>query len=71
MPKFFFFFFTIGPCWLSVLFYLFIFGCAGSWLLCEGSSLWWIPRRVGSVVVLNGLNCSAACGIFLDQRLNP
>ena len=24
-----------------------------------------------SVVVVQGLSCSAACGIFLDQRLNP
>ena len=25
----------------------------------------------GSVVVAHGLSCSAACGIFLDQGLNP
>ena len=25
----------------------------------------------GSVVVVHGLSCSAACGIFLDQRSNP
>ena len=26
---------------------------------------------MGSVVVANGLSCSAACGIFLDHRRNP
>ena len=26
--------------------------------------------HVGSVVVVHGLSCSAACGIFLDQGLN-
>ena len=25
----------------------------------------------GSVVMAHGLSCSAACGIFLDQGLNP
>ena len=25
----------------------------------------------GSVVVVHGLSCSAACGIFLDQGWNP
>ena len=31
-----------------------------------------IPRlyRTGSVVVVRGLSCSVACGIFLDQGLN-
>ena len=28
-------------------------------------------RRVGSVVVAHGPSCSAACGIFPDQGLNP
>jgi len=28
-------------------------------------------RRVDSVVVAHGLSCSTACGIFLDQGLNP
>ena len=28
-------------------------------------------RRAGSVVVVHGLSCSAACGIFLDQGPNP
>ena len=26
---------------------------------------------MGSVIVACGLSCSTACGIFLDQRLNP
>ena len=52
--------------------------CAGfslRWLLLlwstgsrhAGSELW----HVGSVVVAHGLSCSAACGIFPDQGLNP
>ena len=28
------------------------------------------PQGTGSVVVVLGLGCSAACGIFLDQGLN-
>ena len=28
-------------------------------------------RRAGSAVVAPGLSCSAACGIFPDQGLNP
>ena len=28
-------------------------------------------RRAGSVVVAHRLSCSVACGIFLDQDLNP
>ena len=28
-------------------------------------------QSAGSVVVAHGLSCSAACGIFLDQGLNP
>ena len=28
-------------------------------------------RRAGSVIVAHGLSCSAACGIFPDQRSNP
>ena len=29
------------------------------------------PQSAGSVPVAYGLSCSAACGIFLDQGLNP
>ena len=28
-------------------------------------------QSTGSIVVAQGLSCSTACGIFLDQRLNP
>ena len=45
---------------------------------CAGFSLSWLlllrstgSRRAGSVVVLHGLSCSAACGIFPDQGSNP
>ena len=34
---------------------------------CYGTELW----STGSVVVAHGLSCSAACGIFPDQGLNP
>ena len=32
-----------------------------------------VPRlqSTGSIVVVHRLNCSAACGVFLDQGLNP
>ena len=30
-----------------------------------------IPGLQGSVVVVHGLSCPAACGIFPDQGLNP
>ena len=43
-----------------------------------GFSLRWLlllrstgSRHVGSVVVVHGLSCSAACGIFPDQGSNP
>ena len=45
---------------------------------CAGLSLSWPPflrstvsTRAGSVVVAHGPSCSAACGIFPDQGLNP
>ena len=50
--------------------------CRGAQALgCEGFSscglraqkLW----RAGSVVVIHGLSCSTACGIFLEQGSNP
>ena len=41
-------------------------------LLCKGSIVA-APglQSTGSVVVTHGLSCSEACGIFLDQELNP
>ena len=30
-----------------------------------------VPGPAGSVLVVHGLSCSAARGIFLDQRWNP
>ena len=44
---------------------------------CAGLSLLWPlfaehgSGHAGSVVVAHGLGCSAACGIFPDQGLNP
>ena len=37
------------------------FSCFGAWALAH----------VGSVAAAHGLSCPAACGIFLDQGLNP
>ena len=64
--------------------YLFIVGCAESWLLCglfsscgKRAPLVVVHRlavvslvAVGSVVVTHGLCYSEACGIFLDQGSN-
>ena len=71
----------------SVLFPLFMFGCAGSSSLPTrvslvavcGFPLWWLlllwvtgcRAHVGSVVEVHGLSCSSACGIFSKQGLNP
>ena len=48
-----------------------------SLLWCAGFSFQWLlllrstgSRCTGSVVVVHGLSCSAACGIFPDQGLN-
>ena len=47
-------------------------------LPCTGFSLRWLlllqstgSRLMGSVVLEHGLSCLAACGILLDQGLNP
>ena len=51
------------------------------WLLLLGSTSSWEHRlqsgaapslqSTGSIAVTHGLSCSSACGIFLDQELNP
>ena len=47
--------------------------CCGVWALGMQASL--VVARglqsAGSVVVVHGLSCSMACGIFLDQGSNP
>ena len=43
------------------------FSSCGSW----AQQLWLGLQSAGSVVVVYGLSCSAACGIFPDQGLNP
>ena len=61
--------------------YVLIFTCAGSagvslvvvqWLLIVVASLLAAPRlwSTGSVVVMHGLSCPVACGIFLGQESN-
>ena len=54
------------------------FSSCGERGLLTGFSLRWLlllqstgSRSAGSVVVAHGLSCSAACGIFPDQGLNP
>ena len=78
--------FTFSPCppppFIKVL--CIYYGCLGSLLLsavavsggffslwCAGLSLWWflLLQSAGSRHRLSG--CPAACGIFLDQGLNP
>ena len=59
---------------------LFIFGCAGSSLLCGLSlaairgllvAVAFLLQSTGSVVVAHRLSCPAVCGIFSDQGSNP
>ena len=47
--------------------------CTGFRGAAHRLSSWQLPgsRAQGSVVVLQGLSCSSACGIFPDQGLNP
>ena len=68
-------------CWVFVAAHgLSLVAASGGYSLlrCAGFSLRWLlflrstgSRRTGSVVVVHGLSCSAACGIFWDQGLNP
>ena len=63
-------------CWVFVAvhgFSLVVASGGYSSLRCTGFSLQWFlllrsmgSRYAGSVVVANGLSCSAACGIFPD-----
>ena len=50
-------------------------GLYGTWasvVVSEGPVVWFLGSRAqtGSVVVADGLSCSMACGIFLDQGSN-
>ena len=51
------------------LFVYFIFGCV--WVLVAARGIFrcgvWAPESVGSVVVLRGLSCPAACGILVPR----
>ena len=46
--------------------------CRAQWLQHVGSVVE-APRlqSTGLIIVVNGLSCSTACGIFQDQRPNP
>ena len=47
-------------------------GCTG-FSICSAwaQQLWLLGSSTGSVVVVHGLSCSTACGILLEQGLNP
>ena len=49
------------------------FSCCGAWVLGHtGSAVTFLGlESTGSIVVAHKLSCSEACGIFLDQGLNP
>ena len=57
-------------CWVFVL------ACGLSLVVSVGSSLWWLllqstgSRHTGAEIVVHGLSCPVACGIFLTQELN-
>ena len=55
-------------CLISFLSVLGLRCCARAFSRCGGSSC---GRAQASVVVAHGCSCLAACGIFLDQELNP
>ena len=70
----------VGYIYFKFMFIYFIFGCTGfycAWLSLASESdfsLHWLPwlhGSVGSVVVTHRLSCPLACGIVLDQGLNP
>ena len=68
----------IGSSLLRVGFSLVVASGGYSSLRCAGFSLHWFlllrsagsRARWASVVLVHGLSCSAACGIFLDQGSN-
>ena len=78
---FFFKYFSFWLCWvlISVRGLSLVVASGGhSSSQCMGLSLSWPlllrstgSRRAGSVIVAHGPSCSAACGIFPDQGLNP
>ena len=68
----------VGSSLLHVGFSLVVASGGYSSLQCAGFSLRWLlllwstgSRHAGSVVVAHGLSCSAPCGIFPGQGLNP
>ena len=62
-----------------LFYYLYIFGhmlglcCCAQASHCAGFSFsgTWALGHTGSVVMVHGFSCPEACGIFLDQGLNP
>ena len=47
--------------------------CCTGFSICSAwaQQLWLLGSSTGSVVVVHGLSCSTACGILLEQGLNP
>ena len=78
---YFYLFIYIWLCWVFVSVQglsLVVVSGGHSSLRCAGLSLLWPlllrstgSRCAGSVIVAHGPSCSAACGIFPDQGLNP
>ena len=75
-------FLRVSSTFIKVLFIY--YGCSGSLLLsvvaasggyfslwCVGLSLWWLPCCRARARGTQAHGCAAACGIFLDQGLNP
>ena len=63
-----------GDCALGVVCGLLIAAAAlvaGHWLQGTGLQQLWHIQSTGSVDVVHGRSCPAACGIFLDQGSNP
>ena len=64
------------PCWVFAVVHGLSLAVVTLQFRCVGFSLWWLLSLMeqserASVAVAHGLSCSAACGIFPDQGLNP
>ena len=75
---FFFFFYCTGSSLLCMGFFQLRRVRTTLQLQCVGFSLWWLliaehrlQSAQASAVVVHGLCCPTACGVFPDQELNP
>ena len=76
--QFFFFFYCTGSSLLCMGFFQLRQVGTTLQLQCVAFSLWWLliaehrlQNARASAVVVHGLSCPAACGVFPDQGLNP